>query len=162
MRTRKYKGKDKLKVSDKDMDRNRNKDRQPTGLPDSEIQRYQRILESLRKETSKSLQSLSDETRNGDPLDQTTGDPGSTLSREDLFQETDRRQIMVRKIDAALVRIQQGTFGVCVSCGGELRHRRLEALPWSEYCLPCQEDLEQAAGRESRSVEAVHIPGRAA
>ncbi len=105
------------------MDRNRNKnrtktkDQQPAGLPDSEIQRYQTILESLRKETSKSLQSLSDETRNGDPVDQTTEDPGSTLSREDLFQETDRRQIMVRRIDAALARIQQGTFGVCVSCG---------------------------------------------
>ncbi len=146
---------------DKDKDKNREKDQQPPRLLDSEIQRFQRILESHREETLKALQSLSNETRNGDPVDQTTGDPGNTLSREDLFQETDRRRIMVRRIDAALLRIQQGAFGVCVSCSDELRRPRLEAVPWSEYCLPCQEELEQEAEGESHS-EAAHTPGKVA
>jgi RNA polymerase-binding transcription factor DksA len=50
---------------------------------------------------------------------------------------------MVRRIEAALSRIKKNSFGLCIGCGDSINSRRLEALPWTQYCLDCQEDLER-------------------
>lgn len=41
-------------------------------------------------------------------------------------------------VDAALARIDAGTFGRCLRCGAEIPSGRLEALPWAAYCIACQ------------------------
>ena len=41
-------------------------------------------------------------------------------------------------VDAALARIDAGTFGRCLRCGAEIAPGRLEALPWAAYCITCQ------------------------
>ncbi len=41
-------------------------------------------------------------------------------------------------VDAALARIEDGSFGRCRRCGGEIAPARLEALPWAAYCIACQ------------------------
>jgi DnaK suppressor protein len=46
-------------------------------------------------------------------------------------------------IDAALSRIRAGTFGECEHCGREIGLKRLAAIPWSRYCITCQELLEE-------------------
>jgi RNA polymerase-binding protein DksA len=46
------------------------------------------------------------------------------------------------EIRAALVRIAQGTYGVCASCGEEMSLARLTAMPMARCCVPCQERLE--------------------
>jgi len=118
--------------------------KQPPKLDDSGIQRFQHILQFLRKEALSSLHHLDDEARSDDAsLVQDIREPCITLSRETLFQHTDRRRITLRMIDAALDRIRHGTFGICVDCGGGIKLQRLEALPWSQYCFPCQERLER-------------------
>src|SRR5579871_6936922 len=110
-----------------------------------EILRCRRILETERLEAMKSLDRLGDEARHEDfdgPKD--VGDICITnLSKEALFQQRDDRQLRVRMTEAALARIQQGTFGVCVSCGNDINPRRLDALPWTQYCLRCQQRFEQ-------------------
>jgi len=50
---------------------------------------------------------------------------------------------LLRNIEAALVRVRDGIFGECVSCGEEINVKRLEALPWARYCIECQEKLER-------------------
>jgi DnaK suppressor protein len=50
---------------------------------------------------------------------------------------------MLELIDAALSRIQDGTFGECLHCGQEIGAKRLAAIPWTRYCITCQELLEQ-------------------
>lgn len=119
--------------------------RKKTRIDSSEILRRRRILETERLEAMRSLDRLEDETREVDfdgPKD--VGDICITnLSKEALFQQRDDRQLRVRMTEAALARIQQGTFGVCVSCGDDINPRRLEALPWTQYCLRCQQRLEQ-------------------
>jgi RNA polymerase-binding transcription factor DksA len=42
-----------------------------------------------------------------------------------------------RAIEGALERIAVGTYGVCVRCGAEIPTERLEAVPWTPYCLAC-------------------------
>ncbi|MGA9967804.1 MAG: TraR/DksA family transcriptional regulator [Terriglobales bacterium] len=75
----------------------------------------------------------------------------TNLSKEALFQQTDERRLMVRMIDAALARIQQGTYGVCVVCGDDINPRRLDALPWTQHCLRCQQAFEQVAKADPRA-----------
>jgi DnaK suppressor protein len=121
-------------------------------VDNSEIRRCQRILEIQRDEAMRSLDRLGDETRSLDsdcPKD--VGDLCTTnLSKEALFQQRDERQLMVRMIDAALARIQQGIFGVCVACGEDINPRRLDALPWTQYCLRCQRGFEEVEKTDRR------------
>jgi DnaK suppressor protein len=41
-------------------------------------------------------------------------------------------------VDAALARLDAGTFGTCLRCGNDIAPARLEALPWAAYCIACQ------------------------
>ncbi len=43
----------------------------------------------------------------------------------------------LRQIDHAFARIEAGTYGVCVKCGGKIAPKRLEALPHAETCVNC-------------------------
>lgn len=47
-----------------------------------------------------------------------------------------------REIAAALERIENGTFGTCVDCGAELSAERLEAIPYTPYCIHCEQKHE--------------------
>ena len=119
--------------------------RQTGKVGSSEILRCRRILQIQREEARRSLDRLGDETRSLDsdcPKD--VGDLCTTnLSKEALFQQRNERQLTMRMIDAALARIQQGIFGVCVACGEDINLRRLDALPWTQYCLRCQQCFEE-------------------
>jgi DnaK suppressor protein len=52
----------------------------------------------------------------------------------------DRR--LLELIDEALVRVEAGEYGDCVNCGEPVQDRRLDAVPWTRYCLRCQ-DLQE-------------------
>ena len=68
----------------------------------------------------------------------------ATLDREiDYTLEEHSTQVMV-EIDAALERIEAGTYGVCTSCGGEIPVDRLEAYPWASLCIDCKRESERA------------------
>ena len=111
----------------------------------SEIQRFEHILKVRLEQTIRSLDRLHDETRSidsdspSDSADQCV----LSLSREALFHQSGERRVMVRRIEAALSRIKKNSFGICIGCGDSINSRRLEALPWTQYCLDCQEDLER-------------------
>jgi|SRR6185437_2074712 DnaK suppressor protein len=57
---------------------------------------------------------------------------------------------LLRQIEAARNRIIHGSYGICLSCDGEIGVKRLQAIPWAEYCLSCQAEAEKdgARGRE--------------
>ena len=114
-------------------------------VDNTEILRCRRILETERQEAMRSLDRLGEETRdvNFDGLKDVADVCTTNLSKEALFQQRDDRQLKVRMTEAALARIQQGTFGVCVACGDDINPRRLDALPWTQYCLRCQQGFEQ-------------------
>ena len=63
----------------------------------------------------------------------------SAYTREFAFSlsESDRKALLL--IEQALLRIEQGTYGVCVHCQGVVQEKRLEAVPWARHCLECQE-----------------------
>ncbi|HXM44815.1 MAG TPA: TraR/DksA C4-type zinc finger protein [Bryobacteraceae bacterium] len=47
----------------------------------------------------------------------------------------------LRLVDEALDRVQSGDFGVCLACEHAIPPKRLQALPWARYCVPCQEAI---------------------
>ncbi len=49
-----------------------------------------------------------------------------------------REQRLIRKIEKALERIEQGEYGVCEECGGEIRLARLQARPVTTLCIECK------------------------
>lgn len=79
-------------------------------------------------------------------LDQTTQ---GRLSRMDALQGqamaqevARRREIEIKQIDAALKRIEDGDYGFCVSCGDEIKAKRLEFDPAVPTCIDCARDGE--------------------
>jgi RNA polymerase-binding protein DksA len=59
------------------------------------------------------------------------------------LDEQERREM--EEIQAALARIDAGTYGVCEACGEAISPARLEALPMARRCVPCQERVEKRA-----------------
>src|SRR5438132_11403164 len=77
------------------------------------------------------------------------------LSLRDVISELalnlgDRESQMVADIDQALLRIQEGSYGLCVRCNKPIDERRLEALPTARYDATCQAAIEDAKGRIAR------------
>ena len=55
----------------------------------------------------------------------------------------DRDSLRLREIRAALQRIDDGTFGMCLNCEEEIAAKRLAAVPWTALCIVCQEAAER-------------------
>ncbi len=77
----------------------------------------------------------------------TTADLNDRASQEEEFslelRTRDRERKLLRKIDKALDRINQGDFGFCEQCDEEIGLRRLEARPTAELCIDCKEIAER-------------------
>jgi len=55
----------------------------------------------------------------------------------------DRERKLIRKIDQAVLRIKDGEFGICESCGGDISVKRLQARPVTTFCIDCKTEQEQ-------------------
>jgi RNA polymerase-binding protein DksA len=65
-----------------------------------------------------------------------------TFEREKDFAFDENIDQMVDRIDRALAKIDDGTFGNCDRCGKEISKGRLEALPYATFCIECQDIVE--------------------
>jgi DnaK suppressor protein len=73
-----------------------------------------------------------------DSIDLTTSEMETSMR----MRLRNREVLYLKKIDAALQRITDGTFGACISCGEEIGMKRLEARPTTTHCLSCKEAQE--------------------
>ncbi len=72
------------------------------------------------------------------------GDMSANSYSQDVLMSLSQTQLgRVRDIDAALERIEQGAYGICIACEEEIAPRRLEVRPFSRYCIDCKEDVEK-------------------
>ncbi len=105
------------------------------------IQKREQIVKEAKAEISKYIKG---ETRQ---LVDTALDDGD-WSIVDLSEDVSLRQLgthreTLLKIDAALRKIEEGTYGICEDCGGEISKERLKVMPFAIYCRDCQEKIEQ-------------------
>ena len=106
-----------------------------------ERRRVEHALATLRDEHPGSLDEEVEETSptNDNHLAETAT---ATLGREIDYTLGDNAEQVISEIDEALKRIEDGTYGTCVSCGKEIPRERLEANPWASLCIDCKRRAE--------------------
>jgi len=68
------------------------------------------------------------------------------VNKEIAFRLTERESQIVADIDQALLRISEGSYGICARCSKPIDERRLEAVPTARYDAACQSVIESANG----------------
>ena len=68
-----------------------------------------------------------------------------TYTKDFLFRQSTSERHLLEMVEESLLRVRNGSFGRCLSCGGEINAKRLEAVPWTRHCIACQEKIEQAS-----------------
>ena len=67
----------------------------------------------------------------------------NSYTKEFLFHQSDENRRLLQMVNEALERVKDGTYGLCVSCQGEVQVKRLEAVPWARHCIECQDKQDQ-------------------
>jgi DnaK suppressor protein len=66
-----------------------------------------------------------------------------SYQKEFLFTRGTHDHGQLAMVKNALERLKEGSFGECVQCATQIGAKRLEALPWTPYCITCQEKIER-------------------
>ena len=106
-----------------------------------ERERVTRAIEYLHEENPGSIE---DETGEEGGFDNHLGDTATvTFDREVDYTLEENSEAVLKAIEAALGRIEAGTYGTCQRCGREIAPERLEALPYAELCIDCKREVER-------------------
>ena len=126
-----------------------------TKVAASKTSRYnelRKMLENRRRELMTAVQGKirdvrASEGKEREVLDQ--GDSSEVDIQEDIeFALIQMKSETLTKVDAALRRLEEGTYGDCFECGDEIAEARLRALPFAVRCKDCEEARETAERRE--------------
>jgi RNA polymerase-binding protein DksA len=106
-----------------------------------ERKRVQSALDNIHEENSGTL---TDESGEEAAYDNHLADTATiTYERELDYTLEDNEERLLEEIDAALKRIEEGTYGICTNRGEQIPVDRLEALPWATLCIDCQRERER-------------------
>ncbi len=117
----------------------------------SKLEYFKNILNKQRGEllgeAEKTVSGMSRSKRDNfpDPTDRASME----TNRNFLLRVKDRERKLIIKIDEAVKRIDDGTYGICENCGDLISEKRLEARPVTTYCIDCkteEESLEKMRG----------------
>lgn len=115
----------------------------------TELAKFKEILEAKYAELARVVRNREGITieKSPDALDEVQ----NAAERELAIRNLDRESNLLRNVRAALRRIADGSFGVCIRCEEEISLKRLNAVPWTPYCIQCQEiaDRDQEQGTET-------------
>ena len=116
------------------------------GLNKAQIKKFKKMLEEKAEDIRGNLRSAAATValaRGDEPLDL---EELPTQSHEEwIFLNRNGIDVMLmREIEEALKRIEDGTYGVCMESGEPISLKRLEAIPWARYCMRIQEELAAA------------------
>jgi DnaK suppressor protein len=108
----------------------------------------QKFTEILQKKKKKIIEKAQNTLETGMTLDEADlSDEMDLASSEYLqsfqFRLRGRERTFLAKIDSALSRIEDGSFGTCDDCGNVIHPKRLEARPEATLCIKCKEEQER-------------------
>ena len=105
-----------------------------------ERQRVKAAIDNLHEETPGSI---GDETGEDAVYDNHLADTATvTYDRELGYTLEENSEHVLAEIDAALKRLDDGTFGICTNCAEPIAVERLEARPWATLCIDCKRQRE--------------------
>ena len=115
----------------------------------SELNKYRNVLEAKQSELVQVVRNRDGIVieKSADALDEVQ----YATERELAIRSLDRDSNLLRNVRAALDRIEEGSFGVCLHCEEDISPRRLAAVPFTAYCIVCQDlaDRGQHEGAEN-------------
>jgi len=108
-------------------------------MTEKELEYFTEKLKSWREElvseATRTVDDMTEEkTQFADPTDRATME----TDRNFLLRIRDRERKLISKIDRALEKIEEGTFGLCEECGEEIEFKRLDARPVATLCVACK------------------------
>ena len=112
-----------------------------------DIQQYKQRLLDLEKTLSARIRQETDQGRGGfidEAHDVGDASVADQVASEE-FTEAELNTEVLQQVRDALRRVEDGTFGRCIVDGGPIEAKRLEAVPWTPYCLKHAERREVAA-----------------
>jgi DnaK suppressor protein len=106
-----------------------------------QLERFRKVLLAKRQELLDSVRAArTSEQESGGKEAPDLGDRAlSTVIRDLNYQLTATERDIMKRIDAALDRIDNKEYGSCVECGKKVQIGRLDAVPWARHCIECQE-----------------------
>jgi DnaK suppressor protein len=116
----------------------------------TELNKYKSLLEAKQAELAGGLRN-----REGIAIEKTADALDEVQlagERELAIRNLDRESILLRNVRGALSRIADGSYGTCLHCEEEISPKRLNAVPWTAYCIRCQEAADR---HEFETVEAI-------
>ena len=119
------------------------------------LEHYRKILteqlrqhsELARENQADALEAAGSDDGVKDVADQSVMD----VNQEIEFRLSERESQLVADTDQALLRIEEGSYGICARCGKDIPERRLDALPTARYDAECQTLLEASNGEDEHA-----------
>jgi len=115
----------------------------------TELNKYKQLLETKQAELAGGLRN-----REGIAIEKTADALDEVQlagERELAIRNLDRESNLLRNVRSALGRMADGSYGVCLHCEEDISAKRLNAVPWTAYCIKCQEAADR---HEFETVEA--------
>ena len=109
---------------------------------------YQPFIEALNKKQQQLIDSYERDKAAGnalpdDGIQDLADKAASAYSKELNFSLSDGERNLLMLIEEAFNRIREGNFGTCTNCSNQIGEKRLSAVPWTPYCIDCQELQEK-------------------
>ena len=133
------------------------KETNKSGLTSAEIRKSKALLLAKRNEILGNVVCMEDETLRKSRSDLSSmpihmADIGTdNFDQEFTLGLMDSERKLIVEIDDALQRIEDGTYGICQGIGKPIPKARLEAIPWTRYCVECASLLEKGLIRKEDS-----------
>lgn len=117
----------------------------------TELNKYRNTLEAKQAELEHFIRNRDAITieKSPDALDEVQ----HAAERELAIRNLDRESQLLRNVRAALRRIDEGTYGVCLHCEEDISPKRLNAVPWAPFCIQCQEAVDRNREEMSDSLD---------
>jgi DnaK suppressor protein len=113
-------------------------------MTDTELNKFKTILVSKQTELEKIVRNRDGIAieKSADALDEVQ----HAAERDLAIRNLDRESNLLRNVRSALRRIEERSFGICVHCEEEISPKRLAAVPWTPFCIRCQEQADRNRG----------------
>ena len=117
----------------------------------AELNKYKKILEEKQMELREVLRNREGIAieKSPDALDEVQ----RAGERELAIRNLDRETNLLRNVRAALQRLDEGHFGICMHCEDEISPKRVNAVPWTPYCITCQEMADRQANESAEEFD---------
>ena len=110
----------------------------------SELNKYRNVLQAKQAELAQLVRN-----RDGIAIEKSPDafdEVQHATERELAIRNLDRESNLLRSVRASLRRIEDGSFGVCLHCEEDISSKRLAAVPWTAFCIQCQEIADRSQG----------------